>query len=291
MGVDGENQVYLDLTHKDPDYLTKKLGGILEIYEKFVGVDPRFDAHEDLPRRALLAWAACGPATPRALQRPPPPRPSTRAARPPPDLAEVGQGMQLGAPNNMHDQHPGLYAFGEVNFAYHGANRLGANALLSCIFDGLFCGVSVANYVREARPPRPPRTAASRRPSTAAVAAGSRRPRWLLGRFRPAPAPPSATNPYIIGKELGDEMTAACTVVRTSSAPHQCAGKLAELASGSRGTLADGAAWSNQSLSYARAVGDMLVLAEAIAKARRCARKAAAPTTAPTSPTATTPSS
>ena len=57
--------------------------------------------------------------------------------------------MQLGAPNNMQTNIPGLYAFGEVNFAYHGANRLGANALLSCIFDGLFCGVSVLNYVRQ----------------------------------------------------------------------------------------------------------------------------------------------
>jgi succinate dehydrogenase / fumarate reductase flavoprotein subunit len=43
----------------------------------------------------------------------------------------------------------GLYAFGEVNYQYHGGTRLGANALLSCIFDGLFCGYGVANYVRD----------------------------------------------------------------------------------------------------------------------------------------------
>lgn len=41
MGVGGGNMVYLDLTHKDPDYLTRKLGGIMEIYEKFAGDDPR----------------------------------------------------------------------------------------------------------------------------------------------------------------------------------------------------------------------------------------------------------
>ena len=33
---------------------------------------------------------------------------------------------------------PGLYAMGECNYQYHGANRLGANSLVSCIFDGLF---------------------------------------------------------------------------------------------------------------------------------------------------------
>ena len=45
--------VYLDLTHIDRSELDRKLGGILEIYEKFQGVDPRDCPDEDLPRRAL----------------------------------------------------------------------------------------------------------------------------------------------------------------------------------------------------------------------------------------------
>ncbi|MEI0737856.1 FAD-binding protein [Paenibacillus sp. JTLBN-2024] len=40
LGVNGENTVYLDLSHKDPKELDVKLGGIIEIYEKFVGDDP-----------------------------------------------------------------------------------------------------------------------------------------------------------------------------------------------------------------------------------------------------------
>src|SRR5258705_10207809 len=40
-GVGGENQVYLDLTHIPPETLDRKLGAILEIYEMFVGDDPR----------------------------------------------------------------------------------------------------------------------------------------------------------------------------------------------------------------------------------------------------------
>ena len=59
------------------------------------------------------------------------------------------RGMAMGSANSMMTNIPGLYAFGEVNYQYHGANRLGANALLSCIFDGLFCGAGVANYVLE----------------------------------------------------------------------------------------------------------------------------------------------
>ncbi|MBI3963069.1 MAG: FAD-binding protein, partial [Deinococcus sp.] len=37
MGVFGQNQVYLDITHLDPELANIKLGGVLEIYEKFVG--------------------------------------------------------------------------------------------------------------------------------------------------------------------------------------------------------------------------------------------------------------
>src|SRR5213082_3995042 len=39
-GVGGKREVYLDLTHIPRKELDIKLGGILEIYEKFVGEDP-----------------------------------------------------------------------------------------------------------------------------------------------------------------------------------------------------------------------------------------------------------
>jgi succinate dehydrogenase / fumarate reductase flavoprotein subunit len=75
-----------------------------------------------------------------------------------------------------------------------------------------------------------------------------------------------ATNPYAIGKELGDEMTAACTVVRTETRAKQCLTKIAELKDRyAKVKLSDSAGWTNQSFSYARAVGDMLAVAEAIA--------------------------
>src|SRR5439155_27292857 len=62
---------------------------------------------------------------------------------------EKSGGLKRGAPNNMMTNIPGLYAMGEASFAYHGANRLGANLLLSCILDGLFGGSCIKNYTSD----------------------------------------------------------------------------------------------------------------------------------------------
>jgi succinate dehydrogenase/fumarate reductase cytochrome b subunit (b558 family) len=41
------------------------------------------------------------------------------------------------SPRNHRPTSPALYAVGEVDYQYHGANRLGANSLLSCIYGGM----------------------------------------------------------------------------------------------------------------------------------------------------------
>jgi succinate dehydrogenase / fumarate reductase flavoprotein subunit len=190
--------------------------------------------------------------------------------------AEIGQGMLPGAPNNMQTNIPGLYAFGEVNFAYHGANRLGANALLSCIFDGLFCGVSVLNYVQQGAPGKNPATGLPVQEFDAAVATQDAKSKKLMATA--TKNGDAATNPYVIGKELGIEMTAACTVVRTEARLHKCLATIASLRERyAKVTVPDDAGWTNQSFGYARSVGDMLALAEAIAQgalARRESRGA-----------------
>jgi succinate dehydrogenase / fumarate reductase flavoprotein subunit len=162
---------------------------------------------------------------------------------------------------------PGLYAFGEVNFAYHGANRLGANALLSCIFDGLFCGVSVANYVRDGAPGKAPAEGMPSAAFDAAAAAEKAKMDRLIGTVGQGTGD-NSFNPYAIGKELGEEMTAGCTVVRSAPRLAQCLNKIHELKERfSKATLSDSAAWTNQSFSYSRAVGDMVLIAEAMVKA------------------------
>ncbi len=234
LGVGGGNMVYLDLTHLGREYLERKLGGIIEIYRKFVGDDPA-----EVPMKIFpgVHYSMGGLWT------------SYEAK---PDF----KGLRYGAPGSMTTNIPGLYAFGEVNYQYHGANRLGANALLSCIFDGLFCGAGVVNFAREQAP-------AADAAATAFDAAKSRREtqmKELLGAS-------GTENPYAIGKELGVEMTAASTVVKSGPRLEQSLETLGSLRERySKIRLSDSGMWTNQTLAYARAVGDMLVIAEAITR-------------------------
>jgi len=231
MGVGGQNQVYLDLTHLGREYMDRKLGGIVEIYRKFVGEEP-----SEVPMRIFpgMHYSMGGLWT-------------TYTAKP------DHKGMVYGAPNNMMTNIPGLYAFGEVNYQFHGANRLGANALLSCIFDGLFSGASVAAWAKDHAVDAVPQQVfddgvAAEQARMQALASGT-----------------GGENPYQIGKELGDEMTAAATVVKSEARLLQARAKLAELRDRSRRmSLSDTGMWTNQNLSYARAVADMVILAQAI---------------------------
>ncbi|MCA9272940.1 MAG: succinate dehydrogenase flavoprotein subunit [Phycisphaerales bacterium] len=260
MGVDGQNQVYLDLTHRDPDYLTVKLGGILDIYEKFVGVDPRFTPMKIFPAVHYSMGGLWTDYTP-GDYNPDAPKPGHKSGSPIPVDAQKGHGLTIGATNNMMTSIPGLYAFGEVNFAYHGANRLGANALLSCIFDGLCNGVSVVNYIKDVKEEAPQgvfdeavRSEQAKHDKLVASTSGG--------------TGDKAYNPYQIAKELGDEMTAASTVVKTGPRLEQAIAKIGELMQRfGKVELGDAASWTNQSLSFTRATGDMLKIADAILRA------------------------
>ncbi len=99
LGIDGQPMVYLDLTHIDRATLNRKLDGILEIYEKFVGDDPR-----EVPMKIF------------------------------PGMHYTMGGLWVDF--NQMTNIPGLFAAGECEYQYHGANRLGANSLVSCIFGG-----------------------------------------------------------------------------------------------------------------------------------------------------------
>src|SRR3954469_20918231 len=120
-----ENEVYLDLTHKDEKFLRGKLAGILEIYEKFVGVDPYKNPMKVFP---AVHYSMGGLWV---------------------DYERDARGsLKVGSPRNHSTNIPGLHALGEVDYQYHGANRLGANSLLSCIYGGMACGPAVASYTK-----------------------------------------------------------------------------------------------------------------------------------------------
>src|SRR4029078_5101216 len=52
------------------------------------------------------------------------------------------------SPKNHMTNVPGLYAVGECEYQYHGANRLGANALLSGIYAGKICGLAATIWAK-----------------------------------------------------------------------------------------------------------------------------------------------
>ena len=233
-GIGGGRMVYLDVTHL-PDETKNKLDGILEIYEKFTGDDPRKVPMKIFP---AVHYSMGGLYTYYTAK-------------------EDSKGMVAGAPNNMMTALRGLYAFGEVNYQYHGATRLGANALLNCIFDGMFCGLGVVNYVRDGITG----TRAADLPTTpfdAVVQQEQAKSKQLIesdGKF----------NPYQIHQQLGEIMTDTCTVVREEKPMLQAYDTLRQLKDQYRDVrLSDTGMWTNQNLSFTRALGDMLIYAEAI---------------------------
>lgn len=121
LGIDGQQQVYLDVSHL-PDEKKNKLASVLGIYQKFTGDDPRklpmkvFPAVHYSMGGAWVDWPA---------------------ADDPDRWTRYRQMTNL----------PGCFNVGESEFQYHGANRLGANSLLSCIFGGLVAGVEVHRYL------------------------------------------------------------------------------------------------------------------------------------------------
>ena len=110
LGINGENMVYLDLSHKDSEELDLKLGGIIEIYEKFVGEDPR-----KVPMKIFPAV----------------------------HYSMGGLWVDFDQMTNI----PGIFAAGECDYSQHGGNRLGANSLLSAIYGGMVAGPNAIKYI------------------------------------------------------------------------------------------------------------------------------------------------
>jgi succinate dehydrogenase / fumarate reductase flavoprotein subunit len=151
---------------------------------------------------------------------------------------------------------PGLYAMGEVSFAYHGANRLGANSLLSCIFDGLFGGTCIRNYITDAA-----KVASADVPQStfdAVVKQETDKQNWLVNNS-------GDENPYLLWQEMGKWMTDNCTVVRHNEKLEKTLQQCEQWKERyKRVKLSDTGMWTNQNLSFARATRDMIILAEAI---------------------------
>ncbi|WP_217592153.1 succinate dehydrogenase flavoprotein subunit [Cohnella sp. GbtcB17] len=218
LGIDGENKVFLDLSHKDPKELDVKLGGIIEIYEKFTGDDPR-----KIPMKIFPA-------------------------------VHYSMGG-LWVDYNQMTNVPGLFACGEVDYQYHGANRLGANSLLSAIFGGMVTGPKAVEYIKGLK----------KSADDVAESIFERERSKQANKYESILKMDGSENAYVIHKELGEWMTNNMTVVRFNDRLEQTIGKIKELKQRyTKININDTARWNNAGVAFTRQLWNMLELAEAM---------------------------
>ncbi|MFC4303918.1 succinate dehydrogenase flavoprotein subunit [Cohnella boryungensis] len=218
LGIDGENKVYLDLSHKDPKELDVKLGGIIEIYEKFTGDDPRKIPMQIFP---AVHYSMGG----------------------------------LWVDYNQMTNIPGLFACGECDYQYHGANRLGANSLLSAIFGGMVTGPKAIEYVRGLK----------KSAEDVSESVFERERSKQAGKFEAITKMDGTENAYVLSKELGEWMTNNMTVVRYNKKLEETVGKIKELKQRYKKiNINDTAQWNNSGAAFTRQLWNMLELAEAM---------------------------
>ncbi len=216
-GVGGKYQVFLDLTHISREQLDRKLGGILEIYERFVGEDPR-----EVPMRVF------------------------------PGMHYTMGGLWVDEKQQTNIE--GLFAVGECDYSIHGANRLGANSLVSCVYAGIIAGPEAVKYSKSGdghKDATDPLFEKERKKQADANEA------LKLGKGK--------ENPRVMHEELGQTMTENVTVIRYNDRLKQTDDKLQELLERHANIdLNEQNYWATQAIPHARQLENMLHLARAI---------------------------
>ena len=217
LGIDGQPMVYLDLTHIDKETLNRKLEGILEIYEKFVGDDPR-----EVPMKIF------------------------------PGMHYTMGGLWVDF--NQMTNIPGVFAAGEAEYQYHGANRLGANSLVSCIFGGFVAGPNALAYAKNL-------TASTGDGGAANELARQHEINKKLITSS------GTENPFRIWRELGETMTANVTVIRYNDRIRKTDEKIVELLDRYQHiNLSDKSQWANTSFAFTRQLYNMLQISRVVAQ-------------------------
>jgi succinate dehydrogenase / fumarate reductase flavoprotein subunit len=218
LGINGENMVYLDLSHKDPRELDIKLGGIIEIYEKFTGEDPH-----KVPMKIFPAV----------------------------HYSMGGLWVDYDQMTNI----PGLFAAGECDYSMHGANRLGANSLLSAIYGGMVAGPNAVRYINGLEK------------SSDAISSSvfDQYVKQEEDKWSNIMSMDGTENAYVLHKELGEWMTDNVTVVRYNDRLLKTDEKIQELLERYQNiNINDTAKWSNQGATFTRQLENMLQLARVI---------------------------
>lgn len=218
LGINGENMVYLDLSHKDPHELDVKLGGIIEIYEKFMGDDPR-----KIPMKIFPAV----------------------------HYSMGGMWVDFNQMTNI----PGLFACGECEYQYHGANRLGANSLLSAIYGGMVTGPKAIEYIK----------GLSKHSDDISSTVYDREKKKQTDKYENLLKMDGKENAYVLHKELGEWMTNNMTVVRYNKKLEETIAKINELKQRYQNiSMTDTARWNNQGVAFTRQLWNMLELSQAM---------------------------
>ncbi len=234
LGVGGKDKVYLDLTHLNPGFIELRLHAILDIYRKFHGSDPVHEPMEIYPSAHYAMgglWVDF-------------------------EKDNASGGIKAGSPSNHATNIPGLYACGECDYGYHGANRLGANSLLSASFSGRVAGEAVSNYLKGLETDL---LSIPERLYSEEIAHQQSINQGLLEAN-------GGENPYTLHHELGEIMSSQVGVVRDNTTLNQAIASLQELDQRAQAVdLKSSHSWSDQGLVYARQLQEMIKLGLIIA--------------------------
>ena len=156
---------------------------------------------------------------------------------------------------NQMTNIPGLFAAGECEYQYHGANRLGANSLVSAIYGGMVAGPKAVEYIKGLKK--------SSADVNSSVFDGYTKRQ--SDKYESIMKMQGSENAYVIHKELGEWMTANMTVVRYNDKLEATIGKIKELKERyGKINMYDTSGWNNPGAAFTRQLWNMLELAEAM---------------------------
>lgn len=223
LGIDNDRRVYLDLSHIPANYLERKLGGILEMYSEFVGQDPRKVPMEIFPS---VHYSMGG----------------------------------IWVDRNHHTNLPGLMAAGECDHQYHGANRLGANSLLSAAYSGFIAGPEALRWARSGELG----TALTEEEMESAR-------KEAVEEFDRIRNMTGSVNAHQLHQEMGEIMYDYVSIERDNKGLDICLEKLKDILKRWDDIgVTDPGTWANQEAMFVRQLRNMILYAMAVTKAARC---------------------
>ena len=152
---------------------------------------------------------------------------------------------------------PGLFAAGECDYSQHGANRLGANSLLSAIYGGMVAGPNAVKYIKGLK----------KHAEDLPEEIYTRRVQEETEKWEAILKMDGTENAYLLHKELGEWMTDNMTVVRVNAKLEETYAKLTELQERWENiNINDTQKWSNQGAHFTRQLKNMLYLAKVMTK-------------------------